>query len=202
MIKKPKWVIFDLGNVLYNFDKFCSDLAKNLNIDEGKLLEQVNNHLSHSMEGQMSDKEYFEKILKSLKLESKLESVYSLWVDNSYFVESTGKLMNDLHKAGFLIAILTNNWKGMTDNVSKVLSSYADIKFMFESAVEKISKPDKRLYEIVENRIKATGSEIYFIDDNPENLQTAKKMGWQTFLYSLGEDEGEKANGLIRKNLL
>jgi 2-haloacid dehalogenase len=73
---------------------------------------------------------------------------------------------------------------------------------MFESAVEKISKPDKRLYEIVENRIKATGSEIYFIDDNPENLQTAKKMGWQTFLYSLGEDEGEKANGLIRKNLL
>jgi HAD superfamily hydrolase (TIGR01509 family) len=123
-------------------------------------------------------------------------------VDNSYFVESTGKLMNDLHKAGFLIAILTNNWKGMTDNVSKVLSSYADIKFMFESAVEKISKPDKRLYEIVENRIKATGSEIYFIDDNPENLQTAKKMGWQTFLYSLGEDEGEKANGLIRKNLL
>ena len=65
-----------------------------------------------------------------------------------------------------------------------------------------MSKPSEKLYRYVEKTIKASGDEIFFIDDIQKYLEGTKKLGWQTFLYSRGDDEGKSSNDLIRKQLL
>ena len=73
---------------------------------------------------------------------------------------------------------------------------------VFESSVEGLRKPDLKFYKLVEKRIGASGENIYFIDDSKGNIEAARKMQWQTFLYSIGSDDGKSANDLIRAKLL
>lgn len=48
------------------------------------------------------------------------------------------------------------------------------------SGAEKIVKPDPELYRILIDRYRINPQETLFIDDNPENIQTAKQLGFQT----------------------
>lgn len=203
MKKKPKWIIFDVGNVLYDFVGFAKDIAKLMNVTEETIFYEINNLTPNSMEGQYSVENYWKTILSNLKLEHKFEYLMNLWQnDLKYWLSDTKKLMGQLDKAGYNIAILTNNWVNQTDDLIQNLSKSANIKFYFESSVEKLSKPDIKLYKLVEERTNAKGIDILFIDDVKRYLDGAKKLGWQTFLYTVGKDDGKTSNDLIRKQLL
>lgn len=204
MKPNPKWVIFDVGQVLYDFDRFAKDLAKQLKIKEEILISQISvNARDSSLEGQITVEQFWKKTMTVLNKEQEYERLIDAWNnDLTYWLQDTKKLFGELNKVGYLLAILTNNWRNQSDDLSKNLSSYGDIKFIFESSVEKLSKPDKRLYKLVEERIGAKGDEIYFIDDSVKNIESAKEIGWQTFLYQIGDDDGKTSNNLIRKQLL
>ena len=44
----------------------------------------------------------------------------------------------------------------------------------------KCRKPDEKIYKIVEEDCKINPEDILFIDDCKENIETAKKLGWNT----------------------
>ncbi len=50
-------------------------------------------------------------------------------------------------------------------------------------------KPEEEIYKIAEDWSGFSGSEIFFIDDKKENLFTASKFGWQTFLFDYNNPE-------------
>ena len=52
------------------------------------------------------------------------------------------------------------------------------------SGVEKIAKPEPRIYEIVEERSGRVGANLFFTDDNPANIAAAKARGWDAHLFS------------------
>ncbi len=201
-MKKPKWVIFDVGQVLYDFHKFVDDLAPVLNVENKLLWKAVNESPMSSFTGAASVHDYWKSVLKILEKDSEYETLMNTWENEvKYWMDDTRKLLKEINKKEYRLALLTNNWASQTENLQKNLSSFANIEFIIESSVEKLQKPDKRLYELVENRLNSKGKEIFFIDDRQENLDTAIQMGWQTFLYSLGEDEGKTSNDKIRKIL-
>lgn len=41
-------------------------------------------------------------------------------------------------------------------------------------------KPDARFFRLVEQRLKVKPEEIVFLDDLPENIEAAEKLGWKT----------------------
>lgn len=45
-------------------------------------------------------------------------------------------------------------------------------------------KPDKNIYEFVQERINIPPSSIYFFDDKNENLKIPNDMNWNTFLVN------------------
>jgi len=51
------------------------------------------------------------------------------------------------------------------------------------SGVEKVAKPDARIYEIVERRSGRDGAALFFTDDNPANIEAAKLRGWDAHLF-------------------
>jgi len=52
------------------------------------------------------------------------------------------------------------------------------------SGVEKVAKPDPRIYEITEARSGRLGEALFFTDDNPDNITAAKARGWDAHLFT------------------
>lgn len=52
--------------------------------------------------------------------------------------------------------------------------------FVWLSFELKCRKPDEKIYRIVEEDCKIKPENILFIDDSKENIETAKKLGWNT----------------------
>jgi 2-haloacid dehalogenase len=52
------------------------------------------------------------------------------------------------------------------------------------SGVEKVAKPEARIYEIVEVRSGRRGDALFFTDDNPANIAAAKARGWDAHLFT------------------
>lgn len=199
---KPKWVIFDVGQVLYDYEQFITEIAVLIDIPEMVLKESISDILSSSEKGELTFEEVWMKVLSLFEKDEEYENLLKIWWDQKKFLADTKLLLKELDKAGYSIALFSNNWPNLREKILKSIDGEKIVKFFFESSVEKLRKPDVRFYKLVEDRIKAKGSEIYFIDDRQENVDTGESLGWQTFLYRLGNDNGKISNDKIRKQLL
>ena len=203
MNKKPKWVIFDVGQVLYDYLGFLDHAATHLNIENVLLKSELDEIVEKSMKGEMTFEKVWGQVLKAHGKENELEKILEIHWDSKKFIVDTKHLIKQLHNKGYSIALFTNNWPNTTERILKNIDEdLSIIKHMFESSVEHLSKPDKQFYELVEKKTGAKADEIFFIDDRDINLTTAEMLGWQTFLYKLGTDGGKTSNENIRKLLL
>jgi 2-haloacid dehalogenase len=73
------------------------------------------------------------------------------------------------------------NWSAETLPLAQAKYDFFDLlDGIVVSGAEKIVKPDPALYHILIDRYRIDPRETLFIDDNPENIQTAKQLGFQT----------------------
>ncbi len=56
------------------------------------------------------------------------------------------------------------------------------------SAAEHLIKPDPRLFQVLLDRYGLTATDCTFIDDNPDNVQTANNMGMRGIVFRGAED--------------
>lgn len=52
------------------------------------------------------------------------------------------------------------------------------------SGVEKVAKPDPRIYAVLEERSGRSGAALFFTDDNPANVAAARARGWDAHLFT------------------
>lgn len=99
-------------------------------------------------------------------------------------VDGTHALVERLAAAGVPLFCLTNFgdefWQ-MFRPTQPIFDHFADI---IVSGVEKVAKPEPRIYEIVEQRSCRDGAALFFADDNPDNIAAAKARGWDAHLFS------------------
>ena len=117
----------------------------------------------------------------------KLPESYSLLVDG--FVKRFEKNLDilpviEIAKSKYKIGLLTNMYPNMLAEIRKAgLLPNIEFDQIIDSSIEKVQKPYKEIYELAEKRSGFKGSEILFIDNSQKNLDGAKELGWQTFLY-------------------
>jgi 2-haloacid dehalogenase len=99
-------------------------------------------------------------------------------------VEGAHALVERLAAAGVPLFCLTNFgdefWQ-MFRPTQPLFDHFVDIMV---SGVEKVAKPDPRIYEIVEARSGRAGAQLFFTDDNPANVASAKARGWNAHLFT------------------
>jgi epoxide hydrolase-like predicted phosphatase len=79
--------------------------------------------------------------------------------------------------AGLRVGVITNNWKADDAGWSGLADRF---DAFVESAVERIRKPDPRIYEIACERLGVEPAECVFLDDIGSNLKPARAMGMTT----------------------
>jgi 2-haloacid dehalogenase len=99
-------------------------------------------------------------------------------------VEGSHELVERLSAAGVPLYCLTNfgdEFFAMFRPTQPVFDHFIDI---IVSGTEQVAKPDPRIYEIVEQRSGRSGAQLFFTDDNPDNIAAAKARGWDAHLFT------------------
>jgi 2-haloacid dehalogenase len=105
---------------------------------------------------------------------------YGRWIEmvGGIFDENV-KLLTPLKEKYNLYGL--TNWSAETLPLAQAKYDFFDLlDGIVVSGEEKIVKPDPALYCILIDRYRIDPRETLFIDDNPENIQTAKQLGFQT----------------------
>jgi len=155
--------------------------------------------------GIISPQEGWQKILEDLNSNMDPQVAIELWRDRPFWLKESLDLLRDLHAAGYKLAILSNSWLGLSiDGRDKTMPDAMSLfSYILDSSVEKLKKPDPAFYDLAEKTINASGSALFFIDDDAPNLTPAADKGWGTYLFDMGaEGAALEAVGALRKILL
>lgn len=100
----------------------------------------------------------------------------------------------------YKIGLLTNMYPRMLTMIqSKGLLPASKWDAVIDSSKVGFQKPDPAIYQIAEGLVGVKPSEIFFIDNKSENLETAKQRGWQIMLYN--PQQLIKSNNQLQKAL-
>ena len=113
--------------------------------------------------------------------------------EKNYFIWPVIKKINKNCRIG----LLTNMYLGMFKAIqNRSLLPPFNWDVLVDSSVERLQKPDPKIYELAEKKSKSKHKEILFIDNGKKNIDAAKKFGWKTFLYD-PSDHKESCQNLL-----
>lgn len=184
-----KNIVFDFGGVLIDWnpeylylpifqekdkmDYFLSNICTlewNLQQDAGRSLS----------EGTL------ELIKRYPRFETEIGYYYGRWMEMLGGEISENVALLEPLKNKYKMYGLTN-WSAETlPKVYQMYSFFDMLDGIVVSGEEKLTKPDKRIYEVLLARYNLKASECLFIDDNKENIDAANRMGFQTIHFTKG----------------
>ena len=183
-INMIKNIIFDMGNVIFNYDRdyllhhFYNgkdfDLLKEKTFKNWELLD----------EDAISLDEYYENVKKELPFPLSLYALSALktW---EYFMDYNKEvisLIQELKQNGYKLFILSNITKHFVNVQYKfpILKEFDGLVF---SSLIKVVKPNKEIYEYLLEKYNLNPKECIFIDDTKKNLAGAARFGIKTFHF-------------------
>ena len=186
---KPKWIVFDVGGVLLDWERSSAALAKKFGVDHSLLLETVFSYAPKMNIGLMSPEDGWKQILIDIGMPGDPLEAIRRWRSTDFWIQDSLKLASELHAAGYKMAIFTNSWLGLEDELDKKLlpKEINLFKYIVDSSKEGLRKPDPAFYNLLEARLTDKGAAIFLIDDTGKNIPVATKMGWQTHLFDTND---------------
>lgn len=191
-----KNIIFDFGGVLIDWNPVY--LYKNV----FKRDEEMNlflENICHSDWNVMQDAgrplSFATKLLKNEHPDytEQIEMYYGRWEEMlGGTIDENVSLIKPL-KEKYRVYGLTN-WSAETLPIAmNKYDFFNDLDGIVVSGTEKLIKPDPKFYNVLLDRYNIKSEESLFIDDNYDNIEAAKKMGFKTIHF---------ANGLLLKEKL
>lgn len=108
-------------------------------------------------------------------------------------------LVEQLAARGVPLYAITNFGAEFWENFRPHHSIFDHFRDIVVSGVEKIAKPDPRIYRLAEARFGHAPEAMLFIDDNPANIAAVRACGWQGHLFqgAAGLADELRTKGLI-----
>lgn len=188
MIGAARAVVFDVGRVLFQwqlsalFDQLIDDPAERAWFLANVVTEEW--HFQHDR-GRPLAEMLPERIAEFPAYESHIRAYGARFNETVPGpVDGTHAIVERLHAQGVPLFCLTN----FGDEFWQMFRPTAPIFDLFDdiivSGVEKVAKPDPRIYAISEARSGFAGCDLFFTDDNPDNIAAARACGWQAHLFT------------------
>ena len=190
-----KAIIFDLGGVLFTngSTKFVEYLNKKSHLDKEDIHKLLFGELGNSYRlGTISKEDFWETLINKLNLKESAETLEDEWINGYELISETKDLIDELSKK-YKVYFLSDNAKERVERLNKkhnFTDWFLDGVFSHEVGVK---KPDLKIYKMALRKTGVAAQKAIFIDDLPENLPPAAKLGMTTILFTSPED--------LRKNL-
>lgn len=187
-----KTIIFDFGGVLidwnprYLYKNIFDDPEKmewflanictmewNLSMDAGKPFKQGVN----------------ERIAIHPEWKPQIEAFHHRWPEMlGGSIAGSVEILEKLICNGYKVLGLTN-WSAETFPVARQLFPFLNhLHGIVVSGEEKLVKPDPEIFNLLLQRYSLDAEQCIFIDDNPENIAVASKLGFDSILFTTPEN--------------
>ena len=179
-----KAVVFDMGGViLRSMDWGPREAqAKRLGITREALENEVfgNRTAALATVGACSEAEHWEAVRKTFGIEPESMSAWrkEFWSGDRMDMELIAWL--DSIRPNYKTALLSNAWPEARVTVRQNYPGSLNVfDLVIYSAEVQLAKPDERIYRLVCQRLGVQPEEAVFVDDVPENVEGARKIGMQ-----------------------
>ena len=179
-----KGIIFDYGGVIRKSPAECIHrrVADSFGLSVHEVREKSRKLMHLSKIDAITPEEFWHKIGEHLSIQN-ICSLKNIWLEEfkiiSFVDERVVSLIKKMKKYKLcLLANVSNIYKDVTD------SRY---DYLFDEVVRsyevKCRKPDKKIYMIALNRLGLRAQECIIIDDQEQNLISARELGLRTIRY-------------------
>lgn len=183
----PQAVVFDFGGVLTtepNREIVVQFLRSSFNLSPEEF-EKINQQKKKALQAGKTDEEfwleYAEK--KNMKLpKSWVQDFKGVLKQCIGINEGMFALVNRLKQKGLPVALLSNVDPRLAGFIRE-FGLYAPFDPCLLSCEIGLEKPDARIYEYLLKEMKLPAQDIVFIDDRPENVDAAKRLGLDAILF-------------------
>jgi epoxide hydrolase-like predicted phosphatase len=181
-----KAVIFDSGGVLHeNNTAVSDDLKQELGLTDEQLKEIWQDQIQRMGIGQLDESSFWEEVSNKYGVRK---------VDSSEKLLSRGikrelkqnqrvlEVARQLGQAGLKMAVLSDT-NAIHAKVLAEAGNYEPFAYRFLSHETGIRKPDPRIFLRVFEVLKIEAGETIFIDDNPDNVRAAERLGTKGIVF-------------------
>lgn len=181
-------VVFDFGGVIAEegFREGLKAIAKAKGLDEVGFFEGARDLIYQTgyVTGTSDEQAYWQAVRLRFGLNEPDEGLRKQILKRFVVRPEMLSLASDLQKRGHTTGLLTDqtDWLYQLDREGGA-GILMHFQFVFNSYDLHMSKRDKGLFQYVERTLKAAPKEILFVDDNPDNIQMAARLGWRTILF-------------------
>jgi putative hydrolase of the HAD superfamily len=182
---KIESIIFDWGGVLIDDPrpgllKYCSE-AFGVPLEDYTPVHDL--FLDEFHKGMISEERFWQQI--SDKLGKSMPSAQSQWYDafGSAYVQKKEMFafVSSLHDMGYKTALLSNTELPAVRFFHE--QGYNMFDLLVFSCIERVMKPQRRIYEITLERLGTKAGQTVFIDDVQDYIRAAKLIGLNTILF-------------------
>ena len=189
MAEQIKVVLFDLGKVLVDFNHLRS--AERIAYFCAKKPQEIYNMFFESPAtiafeaGKISPEDFYLKIKEALDLKLSFASFVPIWNDIFFLTPNNRAvfgLLNRLrsqYQTAMLSNINTLHYEFLKTNFP-VFGVFDQVFLSFELG---LIKPDQEIYHKVANVLKVAPEEIFYTDDRPELVESAKSLGFKACVF-------------------
>jgi epoxide hydrolase-like predicted phosphatase len=197
-----KNIVFDLGNVLISFKP--SEYFDKNNYPEN-IKTRILTDIFASKEwlmldnGEITTPEVIESIASRSSLRrEEIAHIFNLRAELMYPIDPNVRLLPELKKQGFRLYFLSNF---PMDVFEEIKNGYYFFKYFdggIISAEAKLSKPDRRFYEVLLDKYSLIPEESLFIDDLEINVKAAESVGMKGLITFGSLEISEKIEAALR----
>ncbi len=196
-------IVFDLGNVLVDFDpKFYMQSF-------GFTEQEIQNlfRLVYEDDWRLYDRGDYGSVTDLCDAVCKKHPAYASafkkilcpeWVQIHTLKEETARYLSELKARGYRIYLLSNLSKESYDYVSSY-PFFALIDGGVYSYQEHICKPDRGIYEVLLSRYALRADETVFLDDAEANVEAANRLDIHGILFSTIEQVKLQLENLLQQ---
>lgn len=180
-------VVFDLGKVLVDFDYGIA--GRRIAARGGTDPEAVRSFIDHSPvlfrfeTGRITRQEFFEEVRGATGFAGTIEEFSAYFSDIFTPIEPMVQFHEQLRRAGIPTYVFSNTNELAIGHIRRSFPFFSGFDGYILSYEHGAMKPDPALYDVVEARTGCLGSELFYIDDRPENVATGRERGWRAVVH-------------------
>ncbi len=184
----PKAVVFDIGNVLVEWDpdRLYTRLMPNAAARAG-LFARVDFEAMNIAGDRDGDLEAKVAALAARHPDD-AAAILAWWEDwHEMFapdIPDTAMVLRGLRDGGVPVYALSNFAADSFERAVALYPVLAEFDIPVISGREGVVKPEPRIYEILEERSGLSGPDLFFTDDRPDNIVAAQARGWRAHLFN------------------
>ena len=185
-----RFIFFDMGNVLLNFDHQVAwqQMAQVCKIDPDMVRETV---FEDSMQlryerGEFSSQEFYEVFCQQLQVQPDYELLMKAASDIFQPAEQVIQIVVGLKAAGCQLGLLSNTCEAHWDWIQTLGFRWLETCFakIVLSYQVHCLKPEPEIYVVAAREARRTPTELLLIDDRSENVVAAREAGWDAIHFT------------------